>query len=253
MVKHGGTKPGCANNYTHTFQGLRFFERGGRDHFLTAFFTPAGAELGWRWHLADGISPHSGGMSDIIIYARDMIGLLGKRTNAYTEHPTLNSVNLDISRGEKVAPFRRNGAGKSTQLMYVQALQALFAVPPMPERVKPPTKSEREHFQLQKKTLPLRASGYGVEHLLHFCRTLPVTRSPQRVDVFRSISLRTALLAILPFEGTGKPVPNSFHHRVSPLKNCTAIETGRQSSAMRSRLAERPFLNLRHVLHGVVL
>lgn len=49
----------------------------------------------------------------------DMFGLLSKTSNAYTEYPALNNVNLTINRGEKVAIIGRNGAGKSTFLKIV--------------------------------------------------------------------------------------------------------------------------------------
>lgn len=75
-------------------------------------------------------------MSDVVIHAkdlkkvyrlyskpsyrfRDMFGLLGNKTGAFTEHAALDGVNLDIRRGEKVAIIGRNGAGKSTFLKLV--------------------------------------------------------------------------------------------------------------------------------------
>ncbi len=49
----------------------------------------------------------------------DMLGLLRNRKAAYSEHPALNGINLDIERGEKVAIIGRNGAGKSTLLKLI--------------------------------------------------------------------------------------------------------------------------------------
>ncbi len=50
---------------------------------------------------------------------RDMFGLLGEKAGAYTEHAALDGINLEISRGEKIAIIGRNGAGKSTFLKLV--------------------------------------------------------------------------------------------------------------------------------------
>jgi lipopolysaccharide transport system ATP-binding protein len=49
----------------------------------------------------------------------DMFGILGDRPGAFTEHAALDSINIEIRRGEKVAVIGRNGAGKSTFLKLV--------------------------------------------------------------------------------------------------------------------------------------
>jgi ABC-type polysaccharide/polyol phosphate transport system ATPase subunit len=50
---------------------------------------------------------------------RDMFGLLGDVPGAFTEHTALDAVDLEITRGQKVAIIGRNGAGKSTFLKLV--------------------------------------------------------------------------------------------------------------------------------------
>ena len=49
----------------------------------------------------------------------DMFGLLKNDHQAYTEHAALDNINLQVSRGEKVAIIGRNGAGKSTLLKII--------------------------------------------------------------------------------------------------------------------------------------
>jgi len=49
----------------------------------------------------------------------DMFGMLGDKPGAFTEHPALDGVSVEVRRGEKVAVIGRNGAGKSTFLKLV--------------------------------------------------------------------------------------------------------------------------------------
>ena len=49
----------------------------------------------------------------------DILGLLPRRWSNFSEHRALDSVNLDIRRGERIGVIGRNGAGKSTLLKLI--------------------------------------------------------------------------------------------------------------------------------------
>jgi ABC-type polysaccharide/polyol phosphate transport system ATPase subunit len=52
----------------------------------------------------------------------DLLGLCPAGPGYYTTHHALSGINLEISRGEKVAVIGRNGAGKSTMLKIITGL-----------------------------------------------------------------------------------------------------------------------------------
>lgn len=52
----------------------------------------------------------------------DMLGLLKKSSEYFTEHAALKNLNLTIHKGEKLAIIGRNGAGKSTLLKLISGI-----------------------------------------------------------------------------------------------------------------------------------
>ena len=69
-----------------------------------------------------GISKHYRLYKQPVYRFLDLFGLCPSDPRYYTTHQSLEAVNADIARGEKVAIIGRNGAGKSTLLKIIARL-----------------------------------------------------------------------------------------------------------------------------------